>query len=95
MAEGPSDANARRKPNKAKRRLTLATTPVSILIAAGVIGAIVGLAIGFSVFQVSGGHYNIVGFTIEHHRGRDALFWLFGGAIVAGAIAFLASPSSD
>ena len=75
--------------------MTLASTPVSVLIAAGVIGAVVGLAIGFSVFQFSGGHYNIVGFVVEFHRGRDAMFWLFGGAVVAGAIAFLAAPSAD
>lgn len=94
MADERSGKNDR-QPAKARAPRSILATPVRVLIAAAVIGAIVGLAIGFSVFQSSGGHYNIVGFVVEYHRGRDAMFWLFGGAIVAGAIAFLATPSSD
>ncbi len=58
------------------------------------LGAILGLAIGFSVHQLSGGQYNIVGFIVEYHRGRDAVFWLLGGIIVAGAITFLMAPNA-
>lgn len=93
MADENSGDDDPRQPAAAP--LSIGDTPFRILMAAGVIGAIVGLALGFSVFQFSGGHYNIVGFVVEYHRGRDALFWLFGGVIVAGAIAFLAAPNSD
>ncbi len=58
-----------------------------------IIGAILGLAIGFAVYQLSGGTYNIVGYVLEFHRSRDALFWILGGVFVAGAVAFLAAPN--
>jgi hypothetical protein len=42
----------------------------------------------------TGGQYNIVVFSVEYHRGRDALFWTLGGMIVAGANTFLAAPNA-
>ncbi len=63
-------------------------------IPAAIIGAIFGLALGFAVYQLSGGQYNIVGYLFEFHRSRDALFWLLGGVLVAGAITFLCAPNA-
>ncbi len=61
---------------------------------AAVIGGLIGLAIGFAVHQLSGGNYSIIGYILEFHRGRDAVFWLFGGIFTAGAIAFLCAPNA-
>ena len=59
-----------------------------------IIGGIVGLAVGFAIYEMSGGTYNIVGYVFEFHRGRDALFWMFGGIFVGGAITFLCAPNA-
>jgi hypothetical protein len=61
---------------------------------AAIIGGLLGLAIGFAVYQLSGGAYNIVGYFAEFHRSRDALFWIVGGIFTAGAITFLCAPNA-
>ncbi len=63
-------------------------------IPAAIIGGLLGLAIGFAVYQLSGGAYNIVGYFAELHRSRDALFWIVGGIFIAGAITFLFAPNA-
>jgi hypothetical protein len=73
----------------------ISVASLKVYIAAATIGAIIGFAVGFSVFQLSGGQYNVVGYLIEFHRGRDALFWIIGGLLVAAAITFLTAPNAE
>lgn len=59
-----------------------------------IIGAMLGLAIGFSVHELSRG--GVFFAWITGHTGQDALVWLVGGIIVAAAVAYLKGeiPSS-
>jgi hypothetical protein len=65
-------------------------------IALGIIGAIVGLAIGYVAYKATGGLFDIYNWATREFGGRplDALFWTIGGAAVGFALAYLRSLNS-
>jgi H+/Cl- antiporter ClcA len=63
-----------------------------IFIPAIVIGAVVGLAVGYITFKATGGRVDfVVWISPDHPSGHatDALMWMIGAMVVAGAVAFL------
>ena len=83
---GPND---RCEPAEARPARAVSRDPTGILIASAIIGGVIGLAIGFSVYQFTGGLRSIVGFITEFKDGQDAVFWIGGGAVVGVATAYL------
>jgi len=69
------------------------------IIPAAIIGAVVGLAIGYTVFSLASGIGSFVVWAgldsmyIDH--AEDALAWAIGGAIVGAAAAFLWRQNSN
>ena len=88
------DRSLTSRPHQLKEPILIPKVWLKNYIPAVIIGALGGLGIGFAVYQMSGGSMNIVGFVLEFHRGRDAMFWIFGGALIAGAITFLCAPNA-
>jgi hypothetical protein len=68
-----------------------------LFIPAALIGAVVGLAIGFTVHKATGelGDFS-VWISPTHYFGRplEALIWMIGGIIVALAAAYLRTANS-
>jgi hypothetical protein len=70
------------------------------IIPLAIIGAVLGIAIGFAVASLSGtasfGFMLWAGLRIaEAGHGGDALAWTIGGAVVGTAAAFLWRPNSN
>jgi hypothetical protein len=61
------------------------------LVASAVIGAVLGLAIGYVAYKATGGLFDFSGWITQFGFGRplDALLWALGGAIVGAAAAYL------
>jgi hypothetical protein len=65
-------------------------------IALGVIGAILGLAIGYVAYKATGGFFDIWSWATHPYSGRrvDALFWTIGGAAIGVAAAYFRATNS-
>ncbi len=67
-----------------------------------VLGGVLGVAVGFSIYTIGAGNYalDFVHWVnrfnmFSGQRYYDAYYWAFGGAISAGAISLLLSKNSN